>query len=46
MTYGLNFGELVSVGGGVGSGKSLLAHEMAAWYCQEHDVNCGVFMLE
>lgn len=46
MTYGLNLGELISIGGGVSCGKTLLAHEMAAWYCQEHDINCGVFMLE
>ena len=46
MTYGLVFGEMISIGGGVGSGKTLLAHEFAAHIINEHDLNCGVFMLE
>jgi twinkle protein len=46
LTYGLVWGEMWSVGGGVGTGKTLLAHELSAHFINEHDVNCGVFMLE
>lgn len=46
MTYGAIFGEMISIGGGVGSGKTLLAHEMCAHYINEHGINCGTFMLE
>jgi twinkle protein len=46
LTYGLVYGEMISIGGGVGGGKTLLAHEMTAHFINEHDVNCGVFMLE
>jgi twinkle protein len=46
LTYGLVWGEMWSVGGGVGTGKTLLAHEMVAHFINKHNVNCGVFMLE
>ncbi|WPH64711.1 DNA primase/helicase [Vibrio phage vB_VpaP_SJSY21] len=46
LTYGVVWGEMISVGGGVGCGKTLIAHEMAAHFINQHEVNVGVFMLE
>lgn len=46
MTYGLIYGELISIGGGVGSGKTLLAHELCSYLITKHNESCGVFMLE
>ncbi len=46
MTYGLIYGELISVGGGVGSGKTLIAHEIVSHLITKHNESCGVFMLE
>ncbi len=46
MTYGLIYGELISIGGGVGSGKTLIAHELCSDLIINHNENCGVFMLE
>ena len=46
LTYGLNYGEMIAIGGGVGTGKTLIAHEMVAHCINHHDVNVGIFMLE
>lgn len=46
LTFGLRYGEVISVGGGVGSGKTLIAHEMSAWLINHHKQKVGVFMLE
>lgn len=46
MTYGLIHGELIAVGGGVGSGKTLLAHEICSDLITNHGESAGVFMLE
>lgn len=46
LTYGQRLGELVAIGGGVGIGKTLLAHEIAAWNSQVHNQNCFMIMLE
>lgn len=46
QTFGLRFGELIAVGGGVGGGKTLIAHEMTAHLINEHKQKVGVFMLE
>ncbi|AHB30128.1 primase/helicase [Pseudomonas phage phiIBB-PAA2] len=46
LTYGQRDGEIIGVGGGTGIGKTLLAHEIAAWNCIEHGENVGTFLLE
>ena len=46
MTFGIRWGEMVAIGGGVGSGKTLIAHELVAWLCLEHGFNGGGFFLE
>ena len=46
MCLGQRFGELVSVGGGVGTGKTLLAHEWAAHNMMVHDLPCFAVLLE
>ena len=46
MTLGQRMGELVSVGGGVGTGKTLLAHEWAAHNIIEHKIPCFMVLLE
>lgn len=46
MTYGIRFGEVISVGGGVSCGKTLLAHEIASFLITNHGIKCGMFMLE
>ncbi|CCE60784.2 DNA primase/helicase [Pseudomonas phage tf] len=46
LTYGQRDGEIIGVGGGTGIGKTLLAHQIAAWNITEHGENCGVFLLE
>lgn len=46
LTFGLRFGEMIAVGGGVGGGKTLIAHELTAWLINEHKQKVGVFMLE
>lgn len=45
-TFGLRYGEVIAVGGGVGGGKTLIAHELTAYLINEHKENVGVFMLE
>lgn len=46
LTYGQRKGEIVAVGGGVGIGKTLLAHEIAAWNWKEHKEATFMVMLE
>ena len=46
LTYGQRFGECVAVGGGTGSGKTLLAHEWAAWNMTVHNEPCFMALLE
>lgn len=46
MTYGIRFGEVISVGGGVSCGKTLIAHEIASHLIINHNIKCGMFMLE
>jgi twinkle protein len=46
LTFGQRNGEIIGIGGGTGIGKTLLAHQMAAWNITEHGENAGVFLLE
>lgn len=46
MTFGIRWGEMVAIGGGVGGGKTLLAHELVAWLCLNQGFNGGGFFLE
>lgn len=46
LTFGLRYGDLISVGGGVGGGKTLIAHELSAHLINVHKEKVGVFMLE
>ncbi|MGL5567541.1 MAG: toprim domain-containing protein, partial [Plesiomonas sp.] len=46
MTFGLRYGEVISVGGGVGGGKTLIAHELSAHLINRYKEKVGVFMLE
>lgn len=46
LTYGIRYGEMIAVGGGVGGGKTLLAHELTAWLINKYHQKVGVFMLE
>ena len=44
-TYGQR-PSLVSIGGGTGVGKTVIAHELAAWNAKVHKEPGGVFLLE
>ncbi|QQK87958.1 putative DNA primase/helicase [Salmonella phage pSal-SNUABM-01] len=46
LTFGLRYGEVISIGGGVGGGKTLLAHELSAHLINVHHEKVGAFMLE
>ncbi|UZV39696.1 primase/helicase [Trabzonvirus APT65] len=46
LTFGLRYGDMIAVGGGVGGGKTLLAHELSAYLINTHKEKVGVFMLE
>jgi twinkle protein len=46
LTYGQNTGDIVAVGGGVGCGKTLLAHEISAWNWRVHQQASFLIMLE
>lgn len=46
LTFGLRYGEVIAVGGGVGGGKTLLAHELSAHLINVHHEKVGAFMLE
>lgn len=46
LTYGQRKGELIAIGAGVGIGKSLIAHELAAHNYKEHDWKTLAIMME
>lgn len=46
MTYGQRYGEAVCLGAGVGSGKTVTAHEMMAWNMVQHGQACFAILLE
>lgn len=46
MTFGIRWGEMVAIGGGVGSGKTLIAHELVKSLSLDHGFNGGGFFLE
>lgn len=46
MTYGLRYGEIISIGGGVSCGKTLIAHQVSSHLIMKHNENVGMFMLE
>lgn len=46
LTYGQRDGELISIGGGVGCGKTTIAHEIAAWNINEHKESVACILLE
>lgn len=46
MTYGLRYGEIISIGAGVSVGKTLIGHELISHLILEHNDKVGVFMLE
>jgi twinkle protein len=46
LTYGQRLGEIIAVGGGVGIGKTALAHQIAAWNWKEHKQKSLMVMLE
>ena len=45
-TYGQRKGELVSIGGGTGTGKTLIGHELAAWNAKKHGWHTLMIMME
>lgn len=45
-TYGQRKGELVSIGGGTGTGKTLIGHELAAWNARNHGWHTLMIMME
>lgn len=46
ITYGQRYGEATAVAGGVGGGKTVIAHCCAAHNMVEHDVPVSMFLLE
>lgn len=44
--YGQRFGEAICVAGAVSSGKTLIAHEIAAWNMIQHGLPCFTALLE
>lgn len=46
LTYGIQFGEIIAVGGGVGLGKTLIGHELCAHLINVEHQRIGMFMLE
>lgn len=44
--YGQKFGEAICIAGAVSSGKTLLAHEIAAWNMIQHGIPCFTALLE
>lgn len=46
LTYGQHEAEVYGIGGGTGTGKTAIAHEVAAWNMMEHKENVGVCLLE
>ncbi len=46
ILYGQRFGEAICVAGAVSSGKTLIAHEIAAWNMVQHGIPCFTALLE
>lgn len=46
LFYGQRTGELISIGGGTGIGKTLLAHELVVWDALQHGWNSFCAFLE
>ncbi|MDC1406078.1 toprim domain-containing protein [Akkermansiaceae bacterium] len=46
LTMGQRSKEIIAVGGGVGIGKTLFAHEVSAWNWKEHKESSFMVMLE
>lgn len=46
LTYGQRKGELISIGGGTGCGKTLIGHELGAWNAKEHQWRTLMIMME
>jgi len=46
MTFGQRFSEAVCLGAGVGLGKTVTAHQFAAWNMKEHKEPCFMILLE
>lgn len=46
VLYGQKFGEAICIAGAVSSGKTLLAHEVAAWNMTQHKLPCFAALLE
>lgn len=46
LTYGQRLGEIVAIGGGVGCGKTAMAHEIGAWNWHKHGHKSFMVMLE
>lgn len=46
LLFGMRWGELWTLAGGVGSGKTLVAHAIAAHTLREHKAKTSLFMLE
>jgi twinkle protein len=46
VLYGQKFGEAICVAGAVSSGKTLIAHEIAAWNMTQHELPVFVALLE
>lgn len=46
LLFGMRWGELWTLAGGVGSGKTLVAHAIAAHIVREHKCKTALFMLE
>lgn len=45
-TNGLLWGQVITIGSGVGLGKTLLANTLSAWFKKEHNIKSGMVMLE
>ncbi len=46
LTNGLLWGQVITLGSGVGLGKTYIANTLAAWFKKEHNVKSGMIMLE
>ena len=46
ITYGQRLGEMISVGGGVGCGKTTIAHELLSYNASKHGLNSLAVYLE
>lgn len=46
LLVGLRWGELWSIGGASGAGKTLLAHAISSHFIKVHKIPCALFMME